>query len=678
MPRKLTVEEIKKKKRIAAIRKSVRKMKPELRFQIPELPPKEGTLEYERMIHPFLPTSPKPNILSKSHSPSKNTVKLSPMKTGKSGKDDGSKTGRSTVSGTSDGSNTKKTFEDFFVPTIYDAETGKPLTLTRTMWSSVEGGITNDFDGLMNRGTGRLDLKSREDVSAYLVKSQTIVKPFQKGKGSPRKSFKELKNAPASLDSFSNSPRSSRSSRAGDTNSHSSTNRSSRNARTDKDLSHSAQHSEIVRVNTHDVKGRGSHHHKRFFHVEGDQNDHDNKKEEHVNYHAVSANKKTIGNMMQSHKAVHHSEFMTVDHNKEKHYNPMHHLHLDLHLKKGAHLNVHHHEGGQERGWHGGSQKKLIHHHAKRKMHPLVAKFMLQGPLNEKYHAYFDPKVDGKFLPDNYVNDEDDDAKSYLSYSDSSGSGSDNDGSGAAPRSTRHSARSTTSSLGFDSVEDNRKLKGKAKKIKEQGRRNSKSSNENNSPRPKNSEKTQDPMTNLDGRPLSPLFGGTPEAGMINVIGTQNLKDTEPGDDTSDDESDVSVLSDALDPENEISWKALEDRIYADISKYAIDYEVNKSWTAEKAYPGGAPAMDVAIRKFANWKARCTKFIVQAVDDEKERDDVRIALEDELEINKPEKLLEQVKLHKEERHKFRTYIQTFKYDMEILEVHKLSDMGLIW
>ena len=66
-----------------------------------------------------------------------------------------------------------------------------------------------------------------------------------------------------------------------------------------------------------------------------------------------------------------------------------------------------------------------------------------------------------------------------------------------------------------------------------------------------------------------------------------------------------------------------------------------------------------------------------AIDDEKDKDDARVALEDELEINNPERLLDTVKKHNLERHKHRTYLKTFKYEIEILNAVKLYELGLV-
>ena len=110
----------------------------------------------------------------------------------------------------------------------------------------------------------------------------------------------------------------------------------------------------------------------------------------------------------------------------------------------------------------------------------------------------------------------------------------------------------------------------------------------------------------------------------------------------------------------------------------AVDCETNKAWTKEKPIAGGPHGMDIKCREYASWKARCMRFIVQAIDDEKDKDDARVALEDELEINNPERLLDTVKKHNLALHKHRTYLKTFKYEIEILNAVKLYVLGLVW
>ena len=85
--------------------------------------------------------------------------------------------------------------------------------------------------------------------------------------------------------------------------------------------------------------------------------------------------------------------------------------------------------------------------------------------------------------------------------------------------------------------------------------------------------------------------------------------------------------------------------------------------------------MDIKCRKPAG---KLCQVHVQAIDDVKDKDDARVALEDELEINNPERLLDTVKKHNNERHKHRTYLKTFKYEIEILSALKLSELGLVW
>ena len=304
--------------------------------------------------------------------------------------------------------------------------------------------------------------------------------------------------------------------------------------------------------------------------------------------------------------------------------------------------------------------KHLQHLHAEKKMHPLVARFIRDGPQQPMYHKYWDKRNNAVNLPKNYVNDVDNDADGYLSHDEEiKDNNDDHEGAhgvigattNAADNHFLNSARSTTSSVGFDSVEtiardkthpDNQErpvstgaLTAELEKAKRQG----------------------DSL--LEENPLDKLAA----------------KDK---DDESEAESALSIMSDALNPDNEVTWKALEDRYYFEIRDEALQYEANKIWTKEKSIKGGVGGMDIACRAYANWKMRSMKFIVQASDDEEKKEIARLALEDDYEINKPERLLSQVKVHNEERHRHRTYIKTFKYDLEIVALRKLNELGLVW
>jgi hypothetical protein len=265
------------------------------------------------------------------------------------------------------------------------------------------------------------------------------------------------------------------------------------------------------------------------------------------------------------------------------------------------------------------------------------------------YHVHWDRGSDTIAIPEGYVNDEDGDADEYLSYTEEvigsarstkneseASSSEDEESADNSPR------PSDISSIGYDSIESNAEL-GRAKRKKK---------------------------------------GGLPDKEGLHFEGEEEEKGSKDGDGDGDNESTatskVSILSDALNPENTVTWRALEDRYYKEVRDLAVEYETNKMWTKEKPVEGGPHGMDIKCREYASWKARCVRFIVHAVDDEKDKDDARIALEDELEIKHPERLLETVKKHNVQRHNHRTYINTFKYDMEILNATKLYELGLVW
>ena len=159
------------------------------------------------------------------------------------------------------------------------------------------------------------------------------------------------------------------------------------------------------------------------------------------------------------------------------------------------------------------SEKKKIktyRHAAKREMHDLVATFLKDGPLKPMYHVHWDRATDEVVTPKGYVNDEDRDADSYLSYSvagsasrsgsalstarSSTSSGADTTSRSEASKA--NSRRSSISSVGWDSAEGNHSRRHKDKKKK-----------------------------------------------------SRRVRGAAPADSDSDDSSKVSILSDALDPE---------------------------------------------------------------------------------------------------------------------------------
>jgi len=379
----------------------------------------------------------------------------------------------------------------------------------------------------------------------------------------------------------------------------------------------------------------------------------------------------------------------------------MHHLHIkfkdDAPAEEMQHIHVHHHDGKEEKE----DQGTFVA--AKRRMHPLVASFLKDGPQQPMYHTYWDSKYDKVLVPEGYVNDVDGDADAYIDKYVKEEHENAKAEPAAAEEQVPLSARSTASSVGFESAESIMRDRGHPDKKRVLGA-----------------------SSGTHGG-LSAQLEKVSKQGDGLLAEGKNLPTGHEGEMGAELELEgMSILSDALDPENEVSWRALEDRYYFEIRTHALDYEANKRWTKEKAMKGGVGGMDVACRKFANWKMRSIKFIVQATgtcvcpgdvlcvqcvlcvlcvqcvtyahisppplayfppcppspraraDDEEKKELGRLALEDELEIHKPERLLDQAKLHNEERHRHRTYIKTFRYDIEICALKKLNEMGLVW
>ena len=582
-------------RKVADIKKKVRERKPMMNVKVPELPAKIGTLEFEHLVHPFKPNTRRPQdlIVNNDRAEAELKEKLRVVAEKKVAAQERARILAARDSDDSDSDDDKDAFlmkkkkknarfEDFVIPNIIDSETGEELHLTRATWSVDEGRVNEDMATQLDRGTGKLKIANRPDFSHRIV---PILSPrVNKAKSLFKRAGTKVLGVVAFLP---------RKKAAG------------------------------VDAAVH-------------------EQEEDKRRREEA---AVAAAEDAAA-----------AAALAVQHNS------LHHLHINLSggmpslgtetstlattIAGGHKLHIHGHD----------EVKHYKHIHSEKKMHPLVARFIRDGPQQPMYHKYWDKRHDAVKLPSNYVNDADNDAGGYCSHDEEikmeHGDNFDEHGS---PRGVvgangndgdshfLNSARSTTSSVGFDSVETIAKDKSHPDKV---------------------------------GRPAS-TGALTAELEKAKRHGDVLLSEN-PLDKDKRDESTISIMSDALDPNNEITWRALEDSYYYEIREEALQYEANKIWTKEKPVKGGVGGMDIAVRAYANWKMRSMKFIVQASDEEEKRESARVSLEDELETNKPERLLAQAKLHNAERHTHRTYINTFKYDLEIVALKKLNDLGLVW
>jgi hypothetical protein len=189
--------------KIADIKRRISLRKPEYKFEIPELPPREGTKEYHRWLNPWRnlgQTSPgfKPSLSPvKVVQELKNEKKGKKKKSGEEDSDDDSDDDDDGDGSIASKKSLKKAFEDFVIPDVVDAQTGKSLNLTKSFWSSEEGAVHYDTQGILDRQTGRLDLLARPDSSAYVIDTNTVHKAFSgnssKQSRSPRKGDKSVR-----------------------------------------------------------------------------------------------------------------------------------------------------------------------------------------------------------------------------------------------------------------------------------------------------------------------------------------------------------------------------------------------------------------------------------------------------------------------------------------------------
>lgn len=305
----------------------------------------------------------------------------------------------------------------------------------------------------------------------------------------------------------------------------------------------------------------------------------------------------------------------------------------------------------------------------RRTMNDLVARFLRDGPIKPMAHRFWDPEKGEVVLPPGYVNDEDGDAPTECEQQQhfslppivSGGDDQSVDSSSLLSAvtgmsgSTSLSGGSKASKARRETPEERKERWKREKQERLHGKKAAldKLVADNNAPK--------------EERPPTP-----PPVQRDIVI--------------SDASTIESQLGDKLDPNDEKLWKAMELRFYKEICDHALEYEKNKWRTKErrmlnkhkgKAYPSqSVRAMDDACKSYASWRARSLRNLVSSIDEEQRRDAQRIELEDQ--ILDEYKLSAQVKKHDEERHQHRLFVRAFRYEMEILTVRKLYDMGIVW
>jgi len=127
--------------------------------------------------------------------------------------------------------------------------------------------------------------------------------------------------------------------------------------------------------------------------------------------------------------------------------------------------------------------------------------------------------------------------------------------------------------------------------------------------------------------------------------------------------------------ENETIWAAMEMKFFKELSKNATKLEKNKKLTKEKKFPGGVDAMNEACKKIAQLRTNSIRTLLYSVAEENKRETERKMLEKEVTIDK---LKETLVNNENDRHKRRAMIRIMQFDMEVVLIKKMADLGLLW
>lgn len=292
----------------------------------------------------------------------------------------------------------------------------------------------------------------------------------------------------------------------------------------------------------------------------------------------------------------------------------------------------------------------------KSRMNDLVARFLRTGPLLSMHHKYWSPETGQIEVPPGFINDEDGDAPPEYDYDNTIALIK----SELSPRGDQSIADSV-SSMGTNLVSSTSCSKGTQKR---------------ETPDERKARWKREKQERFEGKKgaLAEAIAANarkPEEQPV-VIAAPVQKDIV----ITDASTIASQLGDKLDPHDGTLWRAMEARYYKEVSEYALMYEANKWRTREKRSPGGIKGMDKECLAYASWRARTLRNLVSSIDEEQKRDVQRIEVEDQ--IVDAKKLQDVIAKHDEERHKHRLFVRLSLYEMEVLIVRKLYDLGILW
>ncbi|KAJ1406878.1 hypothetical protein B484DRAFT_456710 [Ochromonadaceae sp. CCMP2298] len=139
------------------------------------------------------------------------------------------------------------------------------------------------------------------------------------------------------------------------------------------------------------------------------------------------------------------------------------------------------------------------------------------------------------------------------------------------------------------------------------------------------------------------------------------------------------LLAPSIVPSNILAWSSMEEQVFQQVYTLGWHFELNKVLTREPPMRGGKPEVRRIARHIARKKVGLMKDIVQACADEQLRNALRIAAEQEAEAGgRLLQLADMVKVHAEERRKSRRYLQLLEQDGEVVVIRELNEIGWLW
>jgi hypothetical protein len=229
----------------------------------------------------------------------------------------------------------------------------------------------------------------------------------------------------------------------------------------------------------------------------------------------------------------------------------------------------------------------------------MVTQFLLEGPMNQRFHKYWNKRTDAvEITGENRDDIREEDAAYYTPNEYSSNANNNNTVSIGTPGTMERNLRRLDAQFN-----DNLTLTVNTDDRSTQSSKASKTGS----------------IYTPTHKPRVTLRVDTD----VRSVTSNNTHSTRTSKKSTKSQASYLHTASKLVPTNSDSWLAVEEKVFQEIFSLASQLETNKSLTQETPLPGGMQEVRRNCRYLARMRAKSMKEIVQAIEDEKCKDAVR-------------------------------------------------------